>query len=72
MKDEISVDLQRIKETGLKLFAPEEGGIYEVFNERPLSDMIGLYCVQDVQWLPVLYQTYLQRKVSKTMSAKIP
>ncbi|TVY13036.1 hypothetical protein LARI1_G009337 [Lachnellula arida] len=61
---------QHVKEEGLKLFAPGRGGTYEVFNQRPLSDAIGLYCVQDVQWLPQLYQTYL-RKVSKSMSAKI-
>jgi exonuclease 3'-5' domain-containing protein 1 len=64
------LECQRVKEEGVKLFAPEKGGTYEVFNKRPLSDAIGLYCVQDVQWLPVLYQTYL-RKVSNTMSAKI-
>lgn len=63
-------ECQRVKETGLKLFAPERGGTYEVFNERPLSDAIGLYCVQDVQWLPALYQTYLP-KIGKSMSAKI-
>lgn len=47
---------QRVKEEGLNLFAPERGGTYEVFNQRPLSDAIGLYCVQDVRWLPALYQ----------------
>jgi exonuclease 3'-5' domain-containing protein 1 len=64
------LECQRVKEEGVKLFAPEKGGTYEVFNKRPLLDAIGLYCVQDVRWLPVLYQTYL-RKVSNTMSAKI-
>jgi exonuclease 3'-5' domain-containing protein 1 len=64
------LECQRVKEEGVKLFAPEKGGTYEVFNKRPLSDAIGLYCVQDVRWLPALYQTYL-RKVSNTMSAKI-
>jgi exonuclease 3'-5' domain-containing protein 1 len=64
------LECQLVKEEGLKLFAPERGGTYEVFNKRPLSDAIALYCVQDVRWLPALYQTYL-RKVSKAMSAKI-
>ncbi|KAG4427040.1 hypothetical protein IFR05_017477, partial [Cadophora sp. M221] len=64
------LECQRVKEEGLNLFAPEKGGAYEVFNQRPLSDAIGLYCVQDVQWLPALYQAYL-RKVTKTMSTKI-
>jgi exonuclease 3'-5' domain-containing protein 1 len=64
------VECQRVKEKGVKLFAPEKGGRYEVFNERPLSADIGLYCVQDVQWLPALYQAY-SRKLSKTMSTKV-
>ncbi|CZS92358.1 uncharacterized protein RAG0_02766 [Rhynchosporium agropyri] len=63
-------ECRRVKEIGLKLFAPERGGTYEVFNDRPLSDAIGMYCVQDVQWLPGLYQAYLP-KISKSMSARI-
>jgi len=54
-------ECQRVKDAGLKLFAPERGGSYEVFNDRPLSAEIGLYCVQDVQWLPTLYETYQQK-----------
>jgi exonuclease 3'-5' domain-containing protein 1 len=67
------VECQRVKEKGLKLFAPERGGTYEVFNKRPLSDDIGLYCVQDVQWLPALYQTYKKRlnNLSQTTSVKV-
>lgn len=42
------------KEKGLKLFAAERGGSYEVFNVRPLPDDIKEYCVQDVQFLPEL------------------
>lgn len=64
------LECQRIKERGLKLFAPERGGSYEVFNTRPLSDAIGAYCVQDVQWLPALYEVYLS-KVTKSVAVKI-
>jgi exonuclease 3'-5' domain-containing protein 1 len=64
------MECQRVKERGVKLFSPGKGGSYEVFNVRPLSADIGLYCVQDVQWLPNLYQAYFQ-KLSKTMSAKV-
>jgi exonuclease 3'-5' domain-containing protein 1 len=46
------------KEKGLKLFAPERGGSYEVFNQRPVSDEIRLYCVQDVRFLPQLWNLY--------------
>ncbi|KAH3937586.1 hypothetical protein HBH53_264500 [Parastagonospora nodorum] len=42
------------KEAGKKLFAPEKGGRYEVFNNRPLAKEIIQYCVQDVQFLPNL------------------
>ncbi|OHE92934.1 hypothetical protein CORC01_11801 [Colletotrichum orchidophilum] len=49
---------KRVKDKGVKLFAPERGGSYEVFNERPLSsDMID-YCAQDVQVLPLLWARY--------------
>ncbi|PCD21766.1 hypothetical protein AU210_015569 [Fusarium oxysporum f. sp. radicis-cucumerinum] len=46
------------KEGGLRLFAPEKGGRYEVFNERPLPDAIKFYCAQDVQILPRLWAYY--------------
>ncbi|KAI6753825.1 hypothetical protein HG530_013001 [Fusarium avenaceum] len=46
------------KESGLRLFAPEKGGRYEVFNERPLPDAIKSYCAQDVQILPRLFDYY--------------
>ena len=31
------------KQAGRRLFAPELGGTYQVFNERPLSDAIIAY-----------------------------
>ncbi|KAK4150294.1 ribonuclease H-like domain-containing protein [Chaetomidium leptoderma] len=49
------------KERGLRLFAPERGGSYRVFNERPLSDEIRRYCVQDVHFLPRLWAHYRPR-----------
>lgn len=64
------LEWQQVKERGVKLFAPEKGGTYEVFNHRPLSDDIGLYCVQDVQWLPLLYEVY-SKKLNSNMSAKV-
>jgi len=63
-------ECQQVKERGVKLFLPERGGTYEVFNKRPLSADIGLYCVQDVQHLPALYTTY-SRKLNTKMSAKV-
>ncbi|KAI1126748.1 ribonuclease H-like protein [Nemania abortiva] len=53
------------KDEGRKLFAPEKGGSYEVFNQRPLSEKIALYCVQDVQYLPRLWGLYNQKLSAK-------
>ncbi|KAF3927041.1 hypothetical protein ABW20_dc0109607 [Dactylellina cionopaga] len=50
------------KERGRRLFAPEKGGSYEVFNVRPLPDDLLEYCVQDVQHLQKLWQ-YLDSKL---------
>ena len=50
-----------IKEEGARRFAPERGGRYEVFNERPLKEEIRKYCVQDVLQLPALHRTYTNR-----------
>jgi len=48
----------RCKEKGRRLFAPECGGRYSVFNDRPLSDEIKSYCVQDVHFLQRLWHHY--------------
>lgn len=49
---------ERIKKLGKELFAPERGGTYEVFNERPLRPEIEKYCVQDVLHMPTLWCVY--------------
>lgn len=46
------------KEIGRRLFAPEMGGSYLVFNERPLRRDIQEYCAQDVYILPRLWAHY--------------
>ena len=48
----------KTKEKGLDLFAPERGGSYEVFNARPLSEGVMLYCIQDVHFMPKLWRHY--------------
>lgn len=45
---------QKVKDAGLKLFAPERGGTYQVFHIRPLPTDLLDYCVQDVVLLPKL------------------
>ncbi|KAF2009010.1 hypothetical protein BU24DRAFT_455931 [Aaosphaeria arxii CBS 175.79] len=49
------------KEVGVKAFAPEKGGSYQVFNERPLRKEIRDYCMQDVKFLPRLWKLYDQK-----------
>ena len=49
------------KEEGKKLFDTKFGGSYSVFNERPLSEAVRAYCVQDVLLLPTLWLKYSQK-----------
>jgi exonuclease 3'-5' domain-containing protein 1 len=49
---------QTCKELGHRLFAPEKGGHYEVFNERPLRLELFKYYQQDVELLPILHTVY--------------
>ncbi|KAJ5154820.1 uncharacterized protein N7500_010259 [Penicillium coprophilum] len=58
------------KEKGLKLFAPEHGGSYDVFNVRPLPDDVLEYCVQDVKFLPRLWVQYNQN-ISRSWAEKV-
>ncbi|TVY83405.1 hypothetical protein LSUE1_G002967 [Lachnellula suecica] len=53
--------MKNTKEAGLKLFAPEHGGSYEVFNIRPLPNQLRLYCLQDVRYMPRLWLHYNAR-----------
>ncbi|KAI9732941.1 MAG: hypothetical protein M1818_007374 [Claussenomyces sp. TS43310] len=41
-----------------RLFIPDKGGRYEVFNERPLRPELIWYCKADVALLPGLYGVY--------------
>jgi exonuclease 3'-5' domain-containing protein 1 len=52
------VEWQRTKEGARRLYAPEKGGHYEIFNERPIRPEIVQYCAQDVALLPGLYNFY--------------
>ena len=42
---------ESVKEQGLKLFAPELGGCYSVWEERPLQPVLVKYCAYDVKYL---------------------
>ena len=45
---------RQVKEKGKRSFRAEHGGSYEVFNRRPIPEIILSYCVGDVQYLPEL------------------
>ena len=53
------------KEKGRELFAPESGGSYEVFSQRPLREEVWKYCVQDVVVMPQLWIYYEARLSAK-------
>lgn len=58
------------KKEGVRLFAPEHGGSYEVFNERPLRLEVLEYCIQDVAYLPTLWAKY-NNKLGKRWREKV-
>lgn len=39
---------KEVKEAGNRLFSPEKGGSYTIFEQRPLDPRILAYCAQDV------------------------
>ncbi len=55
------LDWKLAKQKGLKLYHPDRGGSYDVFNARPIDMDIVRYCVNDVQFLPQLRSLYWRR-----------
>jgi exonuclease 3'-5' domain-containing protein 1 len=49
------------KEKGGRLFKPEYGGSYKVFEQRLIPNKIISYCVGDVQHLPTLWSRFRSR-----------
>jgi exonuclease 3'-5' domain-containing protein 1 len=47
-----------VKERGERLFKAEHGGLYQAFNQRPLSRQIITYCVGNVTQLPDLRELF--------------
>ncbi|KAI1291134.1 ribonuclease H-like domain-containing protein [Xylaria venustula] len=58
------------KVEAIRLFNPKHGGSYEVFNQRPLLEVIRNYCVQDVKYLPRLWDLY-SAKLKKASKWKL-
>lgn len=59
------------KANGRRLFAPEMGGRYEVFLERPMPATIMRYCEQDVMLMPQLL-SYYGKRIRPGMAAQLP
>ena len=59
-----------VKAKGVKLFASEMGGSYEVFNVRPLAQDLLEYCINDVVLLPRLWKK-LNHKLSPQWARKV-
>lgn len=49
---------QRINELGKRLFEPQYGGNYEIFQHRPLNSVILVYAAHDSRYMLVLYEHY--------------
>lgn len=47
-----------VKDQGKRLFDPQQGGTYAVFDRRPLSKEVKDYCTQDVSLMPHLWDKY--------------
>lgn len=43
---------------GVRLFAPEKGGDYDVFKQRPLNPLLIPYSINDVVCLPQLFEKF--------------
>jgi exonuclease 3'-5' domain-containing protein 1 len=43
--------LDALKKAGTKLFAPERGGSYDVWRDRPMPPVLIEYCALDVRYL---------------------
>jgi exonuclease 3'-5' domain-containing protein 1 len=50
--------IEQAKEKGGRLFKPEYGGSYKVFEQRPIPNEIISHCVGDVQYLPTLWSRF--------------
>lgn len=50
------------KQAGARLFLPSEGGSFEVFNRRPMGEILEKCCVNDVVLLEKLKGVYWVRE----------
>jgi hypothetical protein len=60
LQSEQKVFAQRINDLGKRLFEPQNGGNYEIFQQRPLNPVILVYAAHDSRYMLVLYDHYVQ------------
>lgn len=53
----------KMKETGKKLYAPELGGSFEIWNKRPLDKQLIKYMIADTTLLYKLYISIIERSM---------
>ena len=53
-----SRELEQVKNNGLALFAPEKGGSYEVWRQRPLPQALIDYASLDVAYLHIMFEKW--------------
>jgi hypothetical protein len=60
LKSEQKVFAEKINSLGKSLFEPQNGGSYEIFQQRPLNPVILVYAAHDSRYMLLLYEQYLQ------------
>jgi len=60
LQSEQKVFAERINTLGKRLFEPQNGGNYEIFQHRPLNPVILVYAAHDSRYMLVLYEQYVQ------------
>mmetsp|Transcript_10558 Transcript_10558/g.30070 ORF Transcript_10558/g.30070 Transcript_10558/m.30070 type:complete len:249 (+) Transcript_10558:65-811(+) len=58
LTDDQRAELDAVKAAGVRLFAPEKGGSYEVWRQRPLSPALVDYASADVAHLHAMYSAW--------------
>lgn len=58
LQSEQKVFAERINSLGKSLFEPQNGGQYEVFQQRPLNPVILVYAAHDSRYMLVLYEQF--------------
>jgi len=60
LQAEQKVFAEKINKLGKQLFEPQNGGSYEIFQQRPLNPVILVYAAHDSRYMLALYDQYLQ------------